>query len=233
MLRLDDFMSDVKTGLLILNKPVGPTSHDMINKLRRITGIKKIGHAGTLDPFASGVLVVAIGREATREIDKFMKLDKEYIAMLRFGFLSDTFDRMGEITKWPSEVKEIDADEVKKTLQRFIGEQDQLPPMFSAKKINGKKLYELARKGKTVVRQSARINIYNIELLKYKWPTLEIKIKCSSGTYIRALANDIGASLNCGAYLENLKRTSVGSYREEEAISIEKITRDNWSEFFI
>ena len=224
-------MLDVKTGLLILNKPVGPTSHDMVSKLRKITGIKKIGHAGTLDPFASGVLIVAIGREATRKIDKFVKLDKEYVATLHLGFSSDTFDRMGKITKWPSEIKEIGVDEVQKVLQKFIGEQDQLPPMFSAKKINGKKLYELAREGKTVVRKPARINIYNIELLKYEWPFLEIKIECSTGTYIRALANDMGTSLNCGAYLENLKRTSVGPYREEEAVNIEKITVANWPEF--
>jgi len=218
-------------GFIVINKTVGPTSHDIVNQLRRITGIKKIGHAGTLDPFAEGVLIVAIGREATKEMGKFAKLDKEYIATLRLGFTSDTFDCTGRMSSWPQTIKKIGVDEVKNVLQQFVGEQDQLPPMFSAKKVNGKKLYELARKGKVVERKLSRINIYDIELLKYDWPNLEIKIACSTGTYIRALANDIGERLNCGSYLEKLKRISVGPYNIAAAVDVKNLSATNWQDF--
>jgi tRNA pseudouridine55 synthase len=219
-------MDNKNCGFILINKPIGPTSHDIIYQFRKITGIKKIGHAGTLDPFASGVLIVAISREATREIDKFVKLDKEYIATLHFGYTSDTFDRTGRINPWPKEVKKITLAEVKVALAKFIGEQEQIPPMFSAKKIKGKKLYELARQGKTIERQPSRIKIYDIKLLKYTWPFLEIKIKCSSGTYIRALANDIGSSLGCGAYLEELERTAIGEFKIDKAVEMDGLTKE-------
>lgn len=224
-------MNNKNYGFILIDKPVGPTSHDIVHQLRKITGEKKIGHAGTLDPFASGLLIAAIGRQATREIDKFVKLDKEYVATLHLGLVSSTFDPEGEIKKWSGDIKEKSIEEVKKSLQDFIGEQEQIPPMFSAKKIAGQRLYELARKGKTIDRQPARINIYEIELLKYEWPILEIRIRCSTGTYIRALANDIGLSLGCGAYLENLKRTSIGSHVIAKAVDIKDLTSANWSDF--
>lgn len=221
-------MNNKNYGFILINKPIGPTSHDIVNQLRRITKIKKIGHAGTLDPFASGLLIMAVGREATREIDKFIKLDKEYIATLHLGYIADSFDCTGKITKWPEFVAEKKIEEIKKVLQQFDGEQEQVPPMFSAKKINGQRLYKLARKGKEVVRQPSLITIYEIELLKYNWPLLEIKIKCSSGTYIRSLANDIGAALNCGAYLENLQRTKIGQYDIAAAVATAELAEANW-----
>ncbi|OGF25688.1 tRNA pseudouridine(55) synthase TruB [Candidatus Falkowbacteria bacterium RIFOXYB2_FULL_47_14] len=218
-----------KSGFLILNKPAGPTSHDMIYKLRRLTGIKKIGHAGTLDPFARGVLIVAVGREATREIGRFVKLDKEYSAVLRLGATTDTYDPTGNITTKPdSEYTKPDSETIKPVMQKFIGKQTQVPPMYSAKKINGKKLYELARKGVEVERAPVAINIYELELSSYDWPLLAIRVKCSSGTYIRALAHDIGQALGCGAYLEELTRTAVGDFQIANAKTLEELEKTGW-----
>ena len=214
-------MDNFNNGFLLINKPSGPTSHDIINKLRRLTDIKKIGHAGTLDPFASGLLICAVGREATKDIDKFVKLDKEYIATLHLGAVTDSYDRTGKIIAASAEgyvapKKEI----VEKVVSEFIGPQLQTPPMFSAKKINGKKMYELARAGKEVERQPCAITIYSMEILSYAWPRLKIKVKCSTGTYIRTIAYDLGERLGCGAYLEELERTKIGEYSVEQAIRL-------------
>ena len=219
-------------GFILINKPSGPTSHDMVDKLRKITGIRKIGHAGTLDPFASGLLIMAIGRAATREISKFVKLGKEYVAKLQLGASSDTYDRTGEI-RAAHIAQPISQDEVQNVITRFIGKQKQVPPMYSAKKINGKKLYELARQGKTVERQAVEVEIYEIKFLKYKWPLLSFGVKCSSGTYIRSLGHDIGESLDCGAYLVELKRTAIGDYSLSQAIDIKKLKPDNWQNYLL
>jgi len=226
-------MNEQKSGFLIVNKPVGPTSHDIIAKLRKITGIKKIGHAGTLDPFASGVLVVAIGREATKEIGKFVKLDKEYIATLVLGATSDTYDNEGVKLKVESQKLKVGIKEVEDVLKRFTGLQKQVPPMFSAKKIGGKKLYELARKGIEVKRESVDINVYELELLKYECPILKIRTKVSSGTYIRSLGHDIGQALGCGAYLDALERTAVGGFRIEKTVGLDELYQGNWSQSFL
>lgn len=211
-----------KAGFLLINKPTGPTSHDIIDKLRKITGIRKIGHAGTLDPFASGLLLCAIGREATREISQFVKMNKVYKTRLRLGAVSDTYDKTGKVKSLKLKVKSCSfsakqplaqANKLKiinTILKSFIGMQEQLPPMFSAKKVKGKKLYELARAGKTVKRQPHKIKIYYIKLLNYKWPYLDLEIKCSSGTYIRALAHDIGKKTGFGSYVEKLQRIKIG-----------------------
>lgn len=223
-------MTDNKSGFLLVNKQVGPTSHDIINQLRRITGIKKIGHAGTLDPFAGGLLIVAIGREATREIDRFVKQDKEYVAEMRLGAVSDSYDLTGKIVE-SGEVIAPAKDEIEKALLKFIGQQEQIPPMFSAKKVGGKTLYKLARQGKTIARKPASINVYSIELLNYQRPILSLKIKCSTGTYVRVLAHDIGKFLGCGAYLTNLQRVKIGDYDIKEAVTIPQLTINNWKEF--
>lgn len=216
-------------GFLHINKPADWTSHDVVAHLRRVTGEKKIGHAGTLDPFATGLLIVGVGREATRELDKFLKQDKEYIAELHLGAVSDTYDLTGTIKE--SDTSSPAKDDIKNILKKFIGNQDQIPPMYSAKKIRGKKLYELARKGKEIEREANKIVIHELELLNYDWPKLEIRVKCSSGTYIRSLAHDIGKTLNTGAYLENLNRTKIGEYELKNAIDLNKINRDNWQGF--
>jgi len=217
------------SGFLYINKPTDWTSHDVVAHLRRVTGEKKIGHAGTLDPFATGLLIIGVGREATRELDKFLKQDKEYIAELHLGAVSDTYDLTGTIKK--SDASPPAEDDVKNILKKFIGEQDQIPPMYSAKKIKGKKLYELARAGKEIERKANKIIIHELKLLNYDWPKLAIRAKCSSGTYIRSLAYDIGKALGTGAYLEKLERTKIGEHELKDAIDLDKINRDNWQEF--
>ena len=220
------------SGFIVINKPAGPTSHNIVDRMRKITGIKKIGHAGTLDPFAEGVLILAVGRGATKQIDRLVKTKKKYIADIRLGAVTDTYDRTGQIVE-EKETAPPSKEEVKKVLNGFQGEQEQLPPMYSAKKVKGKKLYELARQGKEVERKTVTINIYSIELLKYEFPDLRIKVQCSSGTYLRTLAYDIGRELDCGAYLQELQRTAVGGYKLKSAINIEKITSDNWTKYLI
>ncbi len=220
-----------QSGFLILNKPAGPTSFDMIYKLRKITGIKKIGHAGTLDPFASGVLIIAIGRESTKQIDNFVKKEKEYIATLHLGAETNTYDTESRIQNIESGIKNIPEIKISETLKKFIGEQDQIPPMFSAKKVGGKKLYELARKGIEIERKPSRVNIYELGLKEYKWPILKIRVKCSSGTYIRTLGFDIGRKLGCGAYLEELQRTAIGDFKIKKAVEINDLNKNNWQSF--
>lgn len=220
------------SGFLLINKPSGPTSHDVIDQLRKITGLKKIGHAGTLDPFASGVLVVGIGREATKKLGQLAKLDKEYIATLRLGGESDTYDRTGKIAM-NKVMEQPGPEKIKRALESFIGVQKQVPPMFSAKKINGKKLYQYARAGMVVARAAREINIYRLKLLSFAWPKFNASVSCSSGTYIRALAEDIGQSLGCGAYLEELERTAVGQYELKQAIVLNKLNKENWPDHII
>ncbi|MCD4694415.1 tRNA pseudouridine(55) synthase TruB [bacterium] len=219
-----------ESGFIIINKPVGPTSHDIVDMMRKITGIKKIGHAGTLDPFASGVLVLAIGRQATKRIDKIVQKKKEYEADIFLGAVTDTYDGKGKVLE-EYKGEKIDKKDVKRILKIFKGKQKQIPPMFSAKKIKGKKLYELARQGKTIEREPNEIKIYKIKLKKYVWPVLKIKIKCSKGTYIRSLAFDIGRKLGSGAYLKELQRISVGKFRLKRSVDIEDINKDNWKIF--
>lgn len=219
-----------KTGLLIINKPAGPTSHDIIDSLRKITGIKRIGHAGTLDPFASGVLVVAVGRETTKKIQTLVGLDKKYVATLRLGAESDTYDRDGKIIK-SKKLQPIAAKEIESVLKEFTGKQQQIPPMYSAKKIKGQKLYQLARQGITIERQPTTIEIFQIRLLKYDFPLLKIRVHCSSGTYIRALAHDIGKRLGCGAYLKELERIAVGTYNIDKTARVNEINKNNWGDF--
>ena len=157
-------------GFLLINKPVGPTSHDVIYKLRRILGIKQIGHAGTLDPFASGLLLVGVG-EATKLLRHYVGLDKKYVATLRLGAVSDTYDRTGKVTSFKLQVSRLKKKDIEEVLKTFVGKQKQVPPMFSAKKVGGKKLYELARQGQTIKRQAQNIEIFDIKLLSPKFQT--------------------------------------------------------------
>ncbi|MDD4901658.1 MAG: tRNA pseudouridine(55) synthase TruB [Patescibacteria group bacterium] len=216
-----------KEGFILIDKPAGPTSFGVIARLRRITGIKKIGHAGTLDPAASGLLLCAIGRSATREIGRFVKKDKKYEALIRLGITTDTYDREGKIlTEYHGEP--VDKKEIKKIVATLSGKQEQIPPMFSAKKVGGRKLYELARKGIEIIRQPNQIEIYQAKILKYHWPDLRLLIHCSSGTFIRSIADDLGRKLGCGAYLSGLVRIASGSYKLKQAVPLEKINSQNW-----
>lgn len=196
----------------------------MISKLRKITGEKRIGHAGTLDPIASGLLVVAIGREFTKQLDNFRKLDKKYIAELILGKISNTYDSEGEIKDYSD--RKVSKLNIEKVLEKFRGKIEQIPPIFSAKKIKGKKAYELARMGKEIKLEPQLINISEIKLLNYTYPLAKIEVKVSSGTYIRSLIHDIGQELKIGAYMIGLTRTEIGEYNLEQAIDLNVIKSD-------
>jgi len=222
----------MENGFLLINKPETWTSHDVVGYMRRVTHIKRIGHAGTLDPFATGLLIVAIGRENTKRLDELFKgLDKTYVATLRLGATSNTFDKTGVITKtegFESQIPLLSKERLGEVVNSFVGPQNQVPPMYSAKKIDGKKLYKLARKGIEVERKPHHITIYNIELLDYTFPELKIRVRCSTGTYIRTLVHDIGQKLGIGAYCEALERVNIGEYSLENATPIKDFSRDTW-----
>lgn len=207
-------------GLLLLNKPRGQTSFRLVSLLRRVTGVKKIGHAGTLDPFATGVMVLLIGKSFTRLSDQFLTQDKEYAATLHLGIATDSFDCDGQITAESAHIPSL--AEVQEVLKTFQGTVMQTPPMFSAKKIQGKKLYELARKGLSVERAPVQITL-DTELLSYDYPLLRIRVACSKGTYIRSLADDIGTKLGCGAHLTELTRLRSGPFRLENCIDPQQL----------
>lgn len=236
-MRISFILSDMsdkikKAGFILINKPSGITSHDVVEELRKITGIKKIGHSGTLDPFSTGLLILGISREATKRLSCFLKLNKEYVATIKLGFQSNTFDKEGEIVKIKI-AKPPTLREVKSILKTFSGKVEQRPPIFSAKKINGKKACEMARKGEEVKLKPQEVKIYKISILNYKFPLLEIKIKCSSGTYIRSLASNIGKKLGCGGYLDDLTRTKIGPFSLRESVSLSKLNFNNWQNYLI
>lgn len=219
-------------GVFIVNKPIGKTSFDIIRDVRKKYNTKKVGHIGTLDPLASGVLPVLVGK-ATKLSNYLMEHDKEYIATLSLGVQTDTGDCEGQtIKEMPVNDEIFDSTIIKNILESFIGESFQVPPMYSAIKVNGKKLYELAREGKTVEREPRKIDISKISLLNFDSVSKEItfKVTCSKGTYIRTLCEDIAKKLgNCG-YMKSLKRTRVGNFKiedENKFISLEKIFEDN------
>lgn len=208
-------------GFLNIYKPVGMTSHDVVSVLRRVTKIKQIGHTGTLDPFAEGVLPICIGK-ATRLIE-YLQDDKEYLATVQFGAATNTFDLDGE--KVFTSDKKVSRDDIKDGLKSFEGEILQLPPIFSAIKVKGKKLYEYARKGEEVEIQPRKVVIENIELKNFdeELQQAQILLKCSKGTYIRSIANDLGKNLGCGGYLIKLIRTQAGKFRVENSVQLDGI----------
>jgi tRNA pseudouridine55 synthase len=207
--------TELKEGILLLNKPEGRTSFSLIRSLRKLTGIKKIGHAGTLDPFATGVMIMLIGRDYTRLSDKLLFQGKEYLANISLGVSTDTYDCDGKIVARSKKIPSI--EEIQHLVAKFQGEIEQIPPMYSAKKVQGKKLYELARQGKIIERTPAKVEL-TTELLSYSYPQLHLRITCSKGTYIRSVAHEIGQMLGCGAHLYKLNRTRSGSFRLEECI---------------
>ena len=235
---------DSRAGFLLIDKPEDWTSHDAVAKLRSLTGVRQIGHTGTLDPFATGLLICALG-SATKMVGLFDLLPKEYEAAIRLGLTSDTYDRTGEIKNSKFEIrnlKQIPMTKIQNVLKSFVGRQKQLPPMYSAKKVGGKKLYELARQGKEIERKPSEIEIYEIELLKVEGgnlraesqhTTFNIRVACSTGTYIRTLAHEIGQKLGTGAVLQELKRTAIGDFKLTEAVNLSQVTKENWSDFLI
>ena len=207
------------TGFLLINKPAGITSHDVVDQVRRITGERKVGHAGTLDPFATGLLIVAVGRGATKELSKYVGLDKEYEATFVLGARSETDDPEGPIVIDP-EAREVSRQEIETAMQNFVGQIKQVPPKYAAIKVKGKKLYEAARAGEEIERKPRSVKIDEFELLSFSDNKLKVRIKCGSGTYIRALARDLGEELGVGAYVSELHRTKIGSYQIEDATDL-------------
>ncbi len=212
-------------GALIINKPVGPTSHDLVYSCRKILGRGiKVGHTGTLDPFASGVLVIVVG-QATRISHYIQSSDKEYLAEIRLGQETNTYDREGRIVS-EKPVPLMTKREIEAVLETFSGPLQQIPPMFSAIKINGERLYKAARRNEIVERPPRNIKIFSITLLEKSETFLRLNIKCSAGTYIRSLAYDLGRHIGCGAHLSSLVRTRSGCFSLAESCSVEELAED-------
>lgn len=217
-------------GIINVYKPVGITSFDAVRNIRKLANTKKVGHTGTLDPLACGVLPICIGK-ATKIVDYIMVGRKEYIAEMKLGVVTDTYDREGkEISKHSIEADDI---RIEKVIKSFIGDIMQVPPMYSAIKINGKKLYELARNGVDIERPARPVTIFDIEIIDIGLPFVKMKVKCSKGTYIRSLCYDIGKMLGCGAVLWNLERTQTGAFSCSTSVKLEDISKDNMDSFII
>lgn len=210
-----------KQKIFAVYKPKGPTSHDIVAEIRKRTGEKTVGHAGTLDPLASGVLVVGVGRDATKKLHEVVRAEKEYIADIKLGEESTTDDAEGAKTE-VQVITEPNKEEVKGALKHFVGEIMQTPPQYSALKVGGRPAYKFARKGKVAPLLPRKVFVKEIELLEYAWPHLKIRVVTGPGVYIRALARDLGRALKVGGYLSDLERTRVGDFKKEDAIIITK-----------
>lgn len=223
------------SGVLVVDKPVGMTSHDVVQVIRNGTGLRRAGHTGTLDPRASGVLVILVG-PAVRLSEYVSASDKRYQAIIRLGSTTDTFDAEGKFTRsnQPVNVTEAQFEEV---LQSFIGEIEQTPPPYSAVKVQGRKAYEMARQGEEVDLTPRKIQVHHLEVLEWAPPEVVVDVHCSSGTYVRSLANDLGEKLGCGAYLVGLRRTKSGRFSLRDATPLRKLqeafTAGNWYQYLI
>lgn len=223
-------MKHIKSiNIFSVYKPKGLTSFQVINQIKKESGEQRVGHAGTLDPLAEGVLVIGLGREATKNLNEIVKKEKEYIADIKLGLSSTTDDEEGQ--KIASlENHKIPKKEIIKALKNFIGTIDQLPPVYSAIKVKGQRAYKLARAGKSVELKSRPVEIKSLKILKYKFPDLKLKVVCGPGVYIRSLARDLGTSLSTKAYMSGLKRTRVGKFKIDNTVSVEKIIKSYLTE---
>ncbi|AGF48399.1 tRNA pseudouridine synthase B [Candidatus Kinetoplastibacterium oncopeltii TCC290E] len=209
-------------GFFLLDKPAGITSNLALQKVRRFLNIKKAGHTGTLDPFATGLLVCCFGK-ATKKSNIFLNASKSYIATIKLGEETDTGDLTGKVVSQSSDYKFIDISSIEKTLVHFMGEIEQIPPMYSAIKVNGMPLYKYARTGIDIYRDPRKVTIYNINLINFSDHTFKLELSCSKGTYIRTLAQDIGRKLGCFAHLISLRRTKVGPFLLESSTTLENL----------
>ena len=214
-------MSEVKNGIIVVNKPSGMTSHDVVSQARRRLNMRQIGHAGTLDPLATGVLVLLIGK-GTKLFNKFEAFDKAYKASLILGTRTTTADIQGQIIQQVP-YEQVSQEGILETFKQFLGEIEQMPPMVSAVKVNGRRLYELARKGIEVEREARQIRIDTLKLLEFHPPRVRFYLECSKGTYVRKLAEDVGEKLGCGACIAEIERTKVGPFAIEEAVTLEQL----------
>jgi tRNA pseudouridine55 synthase len=211
-----------RPGLFVVDKPVGPTSHDVVAVIRRGTQIHKVGHTGTLDPYASGVLIILLGG-VTRLAEYLLELDKEYLATVRFGAATTTYDAAGPITATrPFSIRE---EALLAKLETFVGERLQVPPAYSAIQVNGRRAYDMARKGEAVELEPRTVHIHQLELVRWESPNAVIRVRCSRGTYIRALARDIGEAMNTFAHLATLRRTRLGPFAVEHATTLDELKR--------
>ena len=231
----EDGMANTVSGVLVVDKPIGMTSHDVVQVIRRGTGIRRAGHTGTLDPRASGVLVILIG-PAVRLSEYVSASDKRYQATIRLGSTTDTFDSEGRVTSSAS-VDHITEEQFRNALQKFVGEIEQVPPPYSAVKIQGRKAYEMAREGEEVELAPRIIQVYSLDLLEWDSPEAVIDVFCSSGTYVRSLANDLGAALGCGAHLVGLRRTKSGRFTLRDATPLRRLqeafTAGDWYRYLV
>ncbi|HPN15474.1 MAG TPA: tRNA pseudouridine(55) synthase TruB [bacterium] len=223
-------MPDSPSLMLLIDKPAGITSHDVVDKVRRIYKTRRVGHGGTLDPFATGLLLVGVGSQ-TKKLHDVVGLDKTYEATAQLGGTSDTYDLTGVVVARPTSLVPRRED-IEEALAKFRGTIEQKAPAYSAKKVGGQKLYELARKGVDVehLRPTKKVDITELVITEYSWPVLKFRVTCSSGTYIRSLAHDIGEQLGCGAYLKELRRTRIGPYKLKDAKSLEDLLTGDWAQ---
>ena len=218
-------MTSPVAGILHIDKPAGPTSHDVVNAVRRLSGIRRVGHTGTLDPLATGLLTLCLG-QATRLVEYLVGLDKVYLATIRLGQETNTYDVEGHVTS-EKQVR-VTQEKLNNALEQFRGHITQMPPMFSAVKVAGQPLYRRARQGVEIERPTRQVTVYDLEQLSWNSPVLKLQICCSSGTYIRSIAHDLGQVLGCGAHLASLRRTVIGKIPVEEATPLDHLQPDNW-----
>ncbi len=220
------------SNIFAVYKPVEMTSHDVVNAVRRKTGVKRVGHGGTLDPLAEGVLVIAVGRENTKKLDQYVKGEKEYLATLKLGFVSETDDAEGPIHVYKSKLQDSSHSSninipnirtIRVCIKKFTGQISQTPPLYSAIKVRGKPSHRRIRKGEKFELESRMVEIKSIKVISYEYPILELKIECGSGVYIRSLARDLGRELDTGAYLTKLIRTKVGEFSIDDVVVLEKL----------
>ncbi len=212
----------MRSGILLVDKSPGTISFRLVSRLRHLTNEATIGHAGTLDPFATGLMVMLVGRSYTKRSDSFLTSDKEYRATALLGVATDTYDLDGAVSSRSSLIPT--PQELGTVLSTFQGEIAQIPPMYSAKKVQGKKLYELARQGVVIERAPVKVRV-ELRLLRYEYPELEFQVVCSKGTYVRSLAHDIGSALGCGGHLIALRRVRSGTFSLDDAVSEELLNQ--------
>jgi tRNA pseudouridine55 synthase len=209
--------------VLLVDKPLEWTSFDVVHRLRSLLGVAKVGHAGTLDPRATGLLIVCTGRQ-TKRIDQFANLEKEYTGTFELGIRTPSFDTETDVLD-RADYSTVTIEKLEAVVARFVGKQMQMPPMYSAAKHLGKPLYKYARKGKTLERKSKEIDVLEFSVMSFRSPIVEFRVSCSKGTYIRSLVNDIGEALGCGAVLASLRRTRIGTFRVDDALTVEEFER--------
>jgi tRNA pseudouridine55 synthase len=220
-------MSQIE-GVLSIDKPAGLTSHDVVARIRLISGIRRVGHTGTLDPLATGLLILCLG-QATRLAEFLAGQNKEYLATIRLGQETNTFDAEGTIVaEKPVNVSKI---QLLAALDQFRGKIKQIPPMYSAVKVDGQPLYRRARQGKVIDRPAREVTIFELDLYCWQSPEIQVRLVCSSGTYVRVIAHDLGRSLGCGAYLMGLRRTAVGNHRVDTAIPLADLQKSGWQDY--